>query len=421
MADSSRHTESQKKILKELAFHDEFFCQHDLIQLRYEVVRLVKLENVPIPKAVEVFGFKSRSSYYLFARMLREEGFVGLFDMRPLNRKILWVEGLHECSLPKMPREENRYLARPMASLWEPPDDGPWCDAFYGLQHNHYRLFVQVVRALAEGNGVRGIGRIFGIDKNTVLNYLERAARQCRRVTDLLIRDLHVVEAQMDEMWSFVFKKERNLSEEEYGSQLLGDQWCWRIEDARTKVIVNYEMGRRTYTLAVDLIKNFHQRTDGMIPSLITSDAYDAYEFALLRTYGVLTKGKHRVPPPDMDYAVIRKTRKKGRVVAITVEVVFGSLDRIEEKLEESPVSSNVNVSFVERSHLSRRQFNRRMGRKTLGFSKNLRNHRWQVEVETAIHNFVRCHRGIGGLTPMMAAGKADHPWSVEELLSFTR
>ena len=384
-------------------------------------MRLVKREEVSIPEALKVFGFKSRSSYYLFARMLREEGFVGLFDLRPLNRKILWVEGLEEPSLPGRVEEENRYLARPRTSLWEPPDDGPWHNAFYGLQHKNYRTFLQIVRAIAEGNGVRGTSRIFDVDKNTVLEYLRRAAVQCRRVTNLLVCNLRVEEMQMDEMWSFVCKKERNLSEEEYLSQLIGDQWCWRAEDARTKVIVQYEIGRRTYTLALDLIKGFRHRTDGRIPSVITSDAYGGYEFALLEVYGVLTRGRRKVPPPDMDYAVIRKTREKGRVVEIAVEVVFGSLSRIDQKLAKSPVSSNVNVSFIERSHLSRRQFNRRLARRTLGFSKKLQNHRWQVEVETAIHNFVRPHRGLDGRTPMMAAGKTDHHWSVEELLSFTR
>ena len=58
--------------------------------------------------------------------------------------------------------------------------------------------------------------------------------------------------------------------------------------------------------------------------------------------------------------------------------------------------------------------------RKTLGFSKKLRNHLWHYELETTIYNFVRPHRALEKRTPMMAAGKTDHPWSVEELLAFT-
>jgi hypothetical protein len=80
------------------------------------------------------------------------------------------------------------------------------------LQHENHKSLIQIISAIAEGNGVRGISRIFEIDKNTVLNYLKKAAYQCRRVTNHFLKDLHVEELQLDEMWSFMFKKEKNLT-----------------------------------------------------------------------------------------------------------------------------------------------------------------------------------------------------------------
>ncbi len=44
----------------------------------------------------------------------------------------------------------------------------------------------------------------------------------------------------------------------------------------------------------------------------------------------------------------------------------------------------------------------------------------WQFELEIAIHNFVRPDRGLKYNIPMMAAGKTDHVWAVEELLLFS-
>ena len=142
---------------------------------------------------------------------------------------------------------------RPFASLWNQPE-GPWKNAFHGLQNENHLSFIQIVRALAEGNGIRGISRIFEIDKNTALNYLKKAAYQCRRVTNYFLKDLHVEELQLDEMWSFVYKKEKNLTEEEYATYLEGDQWCWIAKDVQTQVIVQYELGKRTYQLAYDFI-----------------------------------------------------------------------------------------------------------------------------------------------------------------------
>ncbi len=388
-----------------------------MIQSRYEMVRLAKTDKTPIAKAVETFHFKSRSSYYLFARVLREQGFVGLLDLRPVIRNRGGTRAANVAPLHAVAQPSRR--TRPAASVWA-PSSGPWRNAFHGLQHKHHGLLVQIVRALAEGNGVRGISRIFDVDKNTVLEHLRRAAQQCRRVTDRLVRGLHVQEAQLDEMWSFVEKKEKHLTEEEYRSGLKGDQWSWGVLDACTKVLVQYEIGKRTYRLALDLLRHFRERTDGRPPALITSDEYSGYPVALLEVYGLGARGTRKRPPPEMDYAVVSKTRKKGRVVAIDVKVVFGLAERIEKKLQDSPVSHAVNVAFVERSHLSRRQFNRRLTRRTLGFSKKLRNHLWHYELETAVHNFVRPHRALQNRTPMMAAGKTDHPWSVEELLAFT-
>lgn len=397
--------------------HNNFFDLRDLIQNRYEIVRLVKHEKISIDKSISIFGFKSRSSYYLFAQQIREEGFVGLLDLRPFNRKISINKEAKESKI--IDNYNYSFSKRPSAAIWN-ISNKPWNNAFYGLQHKNYHIFIQIVRAFAEGNGIRGISRIFGVDKNTVLKYLERAAYQCRGVTNLFVIDLHVEEAQLDEMWSFVFKKEKNLTEDEYILCLKGDQWCWGILDARTKVLVQYEIGKRTYRLADDLIRNFKQRTDGKPPLLVTSDGYKGYTLALLKHYGISILGKRNTPPPEMNYAIVQKIREKGRVTDIKIKVIFGNLERIKNILADSPVSNSVNIAFVERSHLSRRQFNRRLARKTLGFSKKLQNHLWHYELETAIYNFIRPHHGLKYKTPMMAAGKTDHIWSIEELLSYT-
>lgn len=313
--------------IDELVLHKDFFNYHDIIQYRYELVRLVKFEKIPVNKAVSILGFKSRSSYYLFSGQIREQGFIGLFDLRPLNRKISPIQ--KEAEFKENYYNEYIYSKRPKSTVWGIPSE-PWNNAFYGLQRKNHRLFVQVVKALVEGNGVRGVSRIFDIDKNTVLQYLKRAAIQCRRVTNHFIQNIHVEELQLDEMWSFVYKKEKNLTEEEYELCLEGDQWCWIAIDACTKVIIQYEIGKRTYELANDLIKNYKKKTMGLPPSLIMSDAYKGYKLALLKNYGSKINGK-LCAPPDMDYAVVRKIRKKGKIEDLQIKLIFGSINSIKK------------------------------------------------------------------------------------------
>ena len=74
--------------------------------------------------------------------------------------------------------------------------------AYYGLD-TEPGLFELAVRALAEGNSLRATARIVQTDKDTVCAWLERAARQCRRVMLYLWHDLHVRECQLDESVSY--------------------------------------------------------------------------------------------------------------------------------------------------------------------------------------------------------------------------
>jgi hypothetical protein len=55
------------------------------------------------------------------------------------------------------------------------------------------------MRALAEGNSLRGTGRIVEVDKDTFCDWLDRAGRHCRAVTTYLFDNLHITECQLDE------------------------------------------------------------------------------------------------------------------------------------------------------------------------------------------------------------------------------
>jgi hypothetical protein len=52
--------------------------------------------------------------------------------------------------------------------------------------------------------------------------------------------------------------------------------------------------------------------------------------------------------------------------------VVFGERAAVATRLAHSPVSQRINTRFVERDHLTPRQHNRRLTRRTNGFSKDL-------------------------------------------------
>ena len=67
----------------------------------------------------------------------------------------------------------------------------------------------QIIHHAAEGVGVRATSRLLDINKDTVNRVILRAGEHCEIVLSNLLRSLKLKEAQLDELWAFV--KKRNL------------------------------------------------------------------------------------------------------------------------------------------------------------------------------------------------------------------
>jgi hypothetical protein len=180
------------------------------------------------------------------------------------------------------------------------------------------------------------------------------------------------------------------------------------------------------------------QRTEGRAVRLLTSDDYPAYTTAIEHVYGaeVTTTPSGRasrrmVPekevPPELIYATVEKRQRRGRVVEILVHLIFGALAALAKALGLSRVSRRVNVSFLERYHATDRHKNARKVRKTYTFSKDWRVHESMTYFTMYSYNFCwpvrtleyRDEEGrVRKRSPAMAAGLADHVWSMREWIT---
>jgi len=233
-------------------------------------------------------------------------------------------------------------------------------------------------------------------------------------VTSYFFRNLHVSECQLDELWTFIFKKEDQLTPLDKLWGIYGDAWVWIAFSPVCKLVPAWVVGKRTLPNARQLVFRLKSATDG---------------YPLPR----------KSPPPDLCYAVVVKERERGRVVNVTTRIVYGSEQQVIAALNASPVSTTINTYGVERNNLTIRQHSRRMGRKVNAFSQERDYLEHPLTLAFAYYHFVRPHRGLRQrlpqptptkgprashkkwkpVTPAMAAGLTDHVWSLDELLSF--
>jgi IS1 family transposase len=246
-------------------------------------------------------------------------------------------------------------------------------------------------------------------------------------------------EVQFDEKWSFVAKKEKHCDRADPVDNHKGECWDHIAFDPEHRLVLSVAVGKRTAENVEAVVKDFYARTEGRLMRLITTDEYSCYETTILEAYGQTVvpertgrpgrpKAPYKVVPEELCYATVRKTRKKGRVEEIIVGAVFGSLEMIEVALKHSRVSQRVNTAFIERYNGTDRNFNARKVRKTYCFSKDWQVHEAVTYFSMYSYNFCWEVRTVGelygkgprrGRTPAMAAGLADHVWSLKEWLSF--
>jgi len=260
----------------------------------------------------------------------------------------------------------------------------------------------QVIAALIEGNSINATCRMLGVGNHTVLRLLEDAGCACAAYHDTNVRNLHVKRAQCDEVWSFIYAKQKNVTPEKE-AEGAGDCWTWTAIDADTKLIISYMLGDRGAATARDFMEDVAGRISNRIQ--LTTDGHRVYAEAVENAFG-----------SEIDYAMLVK--------------IYGASNDGESRyspatcigcrtgvLAGSPDPEYISTSYVERQNLSMRMGMRRFTRLTNGFSKKFENHAHQVALYFFHYNFCRVHKTLR-VTPAMEAGLTDHVWTLEELCS---
>ncbi len=101
-----------EKVKDSLFQENDLFDPRDLVQVKYEMIRRVQTDNLPVAHAVESFGF-SRPSFYKAREAFEKEGIAGLIPKKrgPKGRHKLTDEIMRSieemlATEPRLPSKE---------------------------------------------------------------------------------------------------------------------------------------------------------------------------------------------------------------------------------------------------------------------------------------------------------------------------
>ncbi len=257
-----------------------------------------------------------------------------------------------------------------------------------------------VISALLEGSSVRSIERMTGVHRDTILRLMNRVGDGCQRLLDARMRALPSKLIQVDEVWTFVQKKQKFVSPADGPD--VGDQYVFVALDADSKLVPSFVVGKRELSTAQEFMCDLAGRlasrvqltTDGFTPYLraVEESFGSNIDFAqLVKLYEAERAGEARYSPP--------------RIKSISLVPITGR-----------PNMGYVSTSYVERQNLTIRMQMRRLTRLTNAFSKKLRNLKSALALYFAHYNFVRVHRTLG-VAPAVAAGLETYTWTLAHLV----
>src|SRR5260370_7212599 len=123
---------------------------------------------------------------------------------------------------------------------------------------------VQFLGCIVEGMGVRAACRLAGIAKGSGLRLIREIGSGCEAYQRQWIRDLDTTRVECDEVWSFIFSKEKNVPpdipkefRERFG---WGDAWTWTAFDSTSKLLITCRVVHRSPETSVPFIHDLAAR-----------------------------------------------------------------------------------------------------------------------------------------------------------------
>ena len=262
---------------------------------------------------------------------------------------------------------------------------------------------VQILNMLVEGSSLRSTSRVCDVSINTVTKLLVEAGQACLRFHDETVKRIVAKRVQCDEIWSFVYSKQKNVPEGM--EEEAGDVWTWTALDADTKLIISWFVGVRDGDSAYEFMMDVSNRTINRMQ--LTTDGHKPYLEAVDEVFGA-----------GIDFAQLIKIYGKPKGKESEKRYSPAECTGIKKKkVTGKPKWKDISTSHVERQNLTMRMSMRRFTRLTNAFSKKTENHCYAIALHFVHYNFCRIHKSLR-VTPAMQAGLTDDIMEISDIVN---
>lgn len=260
-----------------------------------------------------------------------------------------------------------------------------------------------VLTGLVNGCSERTIAQTTSVSRVTISKLALEYGGRATWLHNSMMHDLACSNIELDEMWSYVKKKQFRTTE--WDLPEYGEAYTYVALDRFSRLAVSVHVGKRNEVNTQEFVADLRRRVSLM--PVFSSDGWQAYPKAIGQSFG-----------PDVNYGQIQKNFKGSRRhrddpdhryepprdPTVEKKVIFGA-----------PELGRIGTSYVERNNATMRHRINRLRRLNYGFSKKLENHKAAIALGYVHYNF--CHTlRTTRVTPAIAAGIVNSPWDVGDL-----
>ncbi|MDP9340926.1 MAG: IS1 family transposase [Actinomycetota bacterium] len=262
----------------------------------------------------------------------------------------------------------------------------------------------RITECLVEGTSLQTTARMTAAARETVEKLLADLGSACSEYQDQVMRELPCRRVRVEEMWTFARTRKGHLPCD--GHDEREDVWTWVALDADAKLVPAWLIGQRTSEDAIYFVQGLAARLAHRVQ--LTTDGRNAFLYGVDEAVG-----------SGIDYARLIELYGATRGENEERHGMARSLGREVRRITGDPDPGHISAGHVERQSLTMRMGMRSMTRLSNALSTRVENLAATVSLHFMHYNFARLLDTLArpsSRTPAMAAGIADHVWSLDEI-----